>query len=37
MSSLLEDFNGDGLAEIVIFWNDDEEKYRPSFTRNFNE
>ena len=29
MSSLLEDFNGDGLAEIVIFWNDDEENTDP--------
>ena len=31
MSSLLEDFNGDGLAEIVIFWNDDEENTDPPF------
>jgi len=31
MSSLLEDFNGDGLAEIVIFWNDDEENIDPPF------
>ena len=24
MSSLMDDFNGDGLADIVMFWNDDE-------------
>ena len=29
MSSLMEDFNGDGLADIVMFWNDDEFNPNP--------
>ena len=29
MSSLMDDFNGDGLADIVMFWNDDEFALNP--------
>jgi len=30
MSSLMEDFNGDGLADIVMLWSDDEFNLNPA-------